>query len=339
MTNGRDVDVIIVGAGPIGLFAVFACGQLGMRCHVIDALSEPGGQCTALYPEKPIFDIPGFPSIGAAELISRLMKQAEPYQPTFSYNALTSGLFRHDHRFSVMVSTGEEIRGGAIIVAAGAGAFRPNRPPLAGIEALEGDSVHYWVKDPELLRDRHVVIAGGGDSAVDWAVLLSEISASVTVVHRRNKFRAAPASLATLSRLCDSRKVILRVPYQLSSLVVSGTQLNAIEIEDLDGKCDSITADILLPFFGLASDLGALADFGLAINGTTIPVDPLTAATAQPGIFAIGDIAGYAFKEKLLVTGFAEAMTAARSAFAYAFPEKPYHFQHSTDRGAPLSPP
>jgi thioredoxin reductase (NADPH) len=221
------------------------------------------------------------------------------------------------------------------MIAAGAGAFRPNRPPLHGIEELEGNSVFYWVKEPERLRDKHVVIAGGGDSAVDWAIILSEISASVTVVHRRERFRAAPVSLESLSRLSDNRKVSLRVPYQVTRLHASGSHLTAVEIEGLDGKRDTLPADVFLPFFGLASDLKALSEFGVSIDGTAIPCDPLTMTTSVPGIFGAGDVAGYAYKEKLLVTGFSEAAVAARSALAFAFPEKPYHFQHSTDRGVP----
>lgn len=335
MSRKHETDVLVVGAGPVGLFCVFACGQLGMRCHVVDAFSEIGGQCIALYPEKPIYDIPAFPSVRARELIARLREQAEPYQPKFSLNCLATGLRREGRWLFVRTSEGDEILARSIIVAAGPGAFGPNRPPLAGIDELEGTSVFYWVTDPQTLRGKHVVIAGGGDSAVDWAIVLSDISASVTLVHRRTKFRAAPASLEALSRLHENNKVFLRVPFQVSALEAKGRQLKAISIEDLDGNRDMLAADVFLAFFGLASDLGALSEFGLCVDRGSIPCDSLTMTTAASGIFAAGDVAAYPHKEKLLVTGFSEAAVAARSAFAHAFPEKPYHFQHSTDRGAP----
>ncbi|WP_334150476.1 NAD(P)/FAD-dependent oxidoreductase [Hyphomicrobium sp.] len=330
-----ESDILVVGAGPVGLFTVFACGQLGMRCHVVDAFSEIGGQCIALYPEKPIYDIPGFPSVRARELITRLREQAKPYRPKFSLDTLTTGLRRDNRWFFIQTSKGDEILTRAVIVAAGPGAFGPNRPPLAGIEALEGTSVHYWVTDPQQLRGKRIVIAGGGDSAVDWAIVLSDIAASVTLVHRRAKFRASPASLSALLQLSDNKKVDLRVPFQISALEAAEQRLEAVTIEDMDGKRETLDADVLLPFFGLSSDLSALSEFGLGIEGSTIPCDPLTMSTRASGIFAAGDVAFYAHKEKLLVTGFSEAAIAARSAFTYAYPDKPYHFQHSTDRGVP----
>ncbi len=335
MIRTYETDVLIIGAGPVGLFSVFACGQLGMRCHVVDALSEPGGQCLALYPEKPIYDIPGFPKVRARELVARLKEQAEPFAPTFHPDTLACGLRREAGRFIITTTRHDEICARAVIVAAGAGAFGPNRPPLEGIEALEGSSVHYWVTDPHAFRGKHVVIAGGGDSAVDWAIVLSEICASLTLVHRRQKFRAAPASLAALSQLAERGKIALRTPFQLDRLGVAAGRLEHIDILDLDGRRESLSADVLLPFFGLSSDLSALYGFGFTTAGSRIPVDPLTTETDAPGIFAVGDVAVYPNKEKLLVTGFAEAATAARSAFAFAFPNRPYHFQHSTDRGAP----
>lgn len=338
MSSNYEADIIIIGAGPIGLFTVFACGQLGMRCHVVDVLTEIGGQCTALYPEKPIYDIPGFPEVRARELIERLTAQANPFRPMLHLGMTAMGLHRRAERFVVATSDGGEILARAIVIAAGAGAFGPNRPPLVGIDSLEGTSVHYWVSDPEAFRGKNVAIAGGGDSAVDWAIVLSGISESVTLIHRRAKFRAAPASLLTLYRLADQGKIVLRTPFQLERLGADGPHLKAIDIIDLDGNRETVVADVLLPFFGLSSDLSALSEFGLGIVGTTILCDPLTMATAAPGIFAVGDVAEYAHKEKLLVTGFAEAVTAARSALAYAFPERPYHFQHSTDRGVPSAP-
>lgn len=335
MKPKHETDVLIIGAGPVGLFSIFACGQLGMRCHVVDTLSEPGGQCLALYPEKPIYDVPGFPKVRARELVACLKEQAEPYAATFHLDTVTCGLRREAGKLIVRTTRHEEICAGAIIVAAGAGAFGPNRPPLEGLRQLEGTSVHYWVTDPEAFGGKHVVVAGGGDSAVDWAIVLSQICASLTLVHRRHKFRAAPASLTALSQLVDRGDVAVRTPFQLERLGVVDGRLEYVEIVDLDGNHERLAAEILLPFYGLSSDLSALMGFGITTAGNTIPVDPLTAATDAPGIFAVGDVASYPNKEKLLVTGFAEAATAARAAFAYAFPDRPYHFQHSTDRGAP----
>ncbi|RUP08025.1 NAD(P)/FAD-dependent oxidoreductase [Hyphomicrobium sp.] len=335
MSRKQEADIVIVGAGPVGLFAVFACGQLGMRCHVVDAFSEIGGQCIALYPEKPIYDIPGFPSVRGRELIARLREQAEPYHARFSLDSLAVGLRRDAQRLFVRTSKDEEILARAVIIVAGPGAFGPNRPPLAGIEALEGTSVHYWVRDPQTLRGKRIVIAGGGDSAVDWAIVLSDIAASVTLVHRRSKFRAPPASVNALMQLSGNKKVTLRVPYQVSALEAHERALKAVIIEDLDGERIRLEADVLLPFFGLSSDLSALSEFGLNLEAGAIRCDPLSMSTSVPGIFAAGDVASYPGKEKLLVTGFSEAAIAARSAFAFAYPEKPYHFQHSTDRGRP----
>ncbi|HEX2843590.1 NAD(P)/FAD-dependent oxidoreductase [Hyphomicrobium sp.] len=336
MTSQHTTDVVVIGAGPVGLFAVFACGQLGLRCHVVDALSEPGGQCTALYPEKPIYDIPGFPKVLGRELISRLKEQAHPYKPTFSLGTLVNGLKRIGSDIILRTTRGETLRSKAVIVAAGAGAFGPNRPPLAGIEALEGSSVHYWVGDPDAFRGKHVVIAGGGDSAVDWANLISPGSASLTLVHRRQRFRATPSSLDELARLANCGKVRVLTPYQLESLAIDNGKLAAVVVADLDGREERLAADVLLPFFGLSSDLSALDQFGFTVVDNGIPTDPLTMETKAPGLFAIGDVATYPHKEKLIVTGFAEASRAARSALAYAYPERPYHFQHSTDRGAPV---
>lgn len=335
MSQNVQTDVAIIGAGPIGLSAIFACGHLGMRCHVIEALSDVGGQCTALYPEKPIYDIPGFPSITAADLIARLVAQGRPFAPHFHLGRQAVKLTRAGDVLSLELSDGSTITARAVIIAAGGGAFGPNRPPLADIERLEGTSVHYWVKDAAVFTGKRIVIAGGGDSAVDWAIALAQHARSVTLVHRRDRFRCAPASLQKLDALRLSGRIALKVPYQLAALQAGTGKLEAIQISHLDGQREWLEADHLLAFFGIVSNLGPLRDFDIDLSGEQILVDPLTMETSERAVFAVGDVAHYSGKQPLIVTGFAEAVTAARTAYDRVFPGRPFHFQHSTDRGAP----
>lgn len=338
MANGHShqTDVVIVGAGPVGLFAVFECGMVRLNCHVIDVLDDAGGQCTALYPEKPIYDIPGFPRIEAAELVVRLKAQAAPFRPVYhlgeqvqALEALSGGFWR------VTTSKGTVLQARAVIIAAGVGAFGPNRPPLDGIEAYEGKSVFYYVTQRETFRGKHVVIAGGGDTAVDWAISLSEIASRVSVIHRRDKFRAAPESEAKLKALAKSGKIDLVVPYQLNGLEGRDGHLKAVTVATLEGVSKRIEADVLLPFFGLSMSLGPIADWGLDLERNQIAVEPSTSATSKPGIFAIGDVVTYPGKLKLILTGFSEAAIAARSAYALVHPETPLHFEYSTTSGVP----
>ncbi|HEY5210141.1 MAG TPA: NAD(P)/FAD-dependent oxidoreductase [Stellaceae bacterium] len=329
-------DVAIIGAGPVGLFAVFECGMLGLSCHVIDVLDMAGGQCAALYPEKPIYDIPGYPVIEAQELIARLGEQAAPFAPAYHFGQRIDGLAAlPDGGFRLTTASGHAIEAGAVIVAAGVGAFGPNRPPLDGIEQYEGVSVFYLVQRREDFRGRRVVIAGGGDSAIDWALSLAELAAHIMLVHRRDKFRAAPESLARLERLCAQGKIELVVPYQLHALNGADGALNAVLVADLEGNLRRLDADRLLPFFGLSMNLGPIAEWGLALDQHHIAVDPATCATSVPGIFAIGDIATYRAKLKLILTGFAEAAQAARAIFPLARPGAALHFQYSTTTGVP----
>ncbi|MBN9486313.1 MAG: NAD(P)/FAD-dependent oxidoreductase [Alphaproteobacteria bacterium] len=338
MANGHthQTDVVIVGAGPVGLFAVFECGMVRLKCHVVDVLDDVGGQCTALYPEKPIYDVPGFPRVEAAELIVRLRAQAAPFHPVYhlgqqvkALEAGTGGFWR------LTTSTGTVLQARAVIIAAGVGAFGPNRPPLDGIEAFEGKSVFYYVTQRETFRGKRIVIAGGGDTAVDWALSLSEVAARVSVIHRRDKFRAAPESEAKLKALAKAGKVDLVVPYQLQSLDGANGRLTAVNVATLDGAEKKIAADVLLPFFGLSMSLGPIADWGVALERNQITIDPVTTATNKPGIFAIGDVVTYPGKLKLILTGFAEAAIAARSAYALVHPEQPLHFEYSTTSGIP----
>ncbi|MDP2333480.1 MAG: NAD(P)/FAD-dependent oxidoreductase [Reyranella sp.] len=334
--NSHQTDVVIVGAGPVGLFAVFECGMVRLNCHVVDVLDDAGGQCTALYPEKPIYDIPGFPRIEAAELVVRLKAQASPFRPVYhlgeqvqALEALSGGFWQ------VTTSKGTIIRARAIIVAAGVGAFGPNRPPLPGIEAYEGKSVFYYVTQRETFRGKRVVIAGGGDTAVDWALSLAEVASHVSVIHRRDKFRAAPEGEARLKALAKTGKIDLVVPYQLHGLEGNDGQLKAVTAATLDGATRRIEADALLPFFGLSMSLGPIADWNLELEHNQIAIEPSTSATSKPGIFAIGDVVTYPGKLKLILTGFSEAAIAARSAYALVHPETPLHFEYSTTSGVP----
>jgi len=328
-------DVAIVGAGPVGLFAVFECGMLQMRCHVVDALSAPGGQCAALYPEKPIYDIPGYPRIDAAELVDRLAEQAAPFDPVYHLGHPVTGLRQAGDGFEVDTGNGLRLQARAVVIAAGAGAFGPNRPPLVGIEAFEDKSVFYFVRRREEFRGRRVVIAGGGDSAVDWALALAEVAERVMVVHRRPKFRAAPESAARLQQLAEAGRIDLVIPYQLHALEGEGGELRAVMVADLDGNTRRLEADRLLPFFGLATDLGPVAQWGLALDHHHITVDPATCATSHPGIFAIGDVATYPGKLKLILSGFAEAAQAAHAMYPLVHPGEALHFEYSTTKGVP----
>jgi len=338
MANGHmhQTDVVIVGAGPVGLFTVFECGMVRLSCHVVDVLDDAGGQCTALYPEKPIYDIPGFPRIEAAELVVRLKAQAAPFRPVYHLGEQVQALQQKTGGvWQVTTSRGTVIQARAVIIAAGVGAFGPNRPPLPGIEAYEGKGVFYYVTRRDDFRGKRVVIAGGGDSAVDWALSLSEVAGRVSVVHRRDKFRAAPESEARLKALAAAGKIDMVVPYQLASLDGVGGQLTAVNVATLDGVEKKIEADALLPFFGLSMALGPIAGWGLELERNQIVIDPATAATSQNGIFAVGDVVHYPGKLKLILTGFSEAAIAAHSAYALLHPEKPLHFEYSTTSGVP----
>lgn len=326
-------DVAIIGAGPTGLFAVFECGMVGLKTHVIDSLEILGGQCTALYPEKPIYDIPGFPDILAQDLIHNLERQAEPFAPVYhlgqSVQSLTTGT-----DFTLTTSKGESVKAKAIIIAGGGGSFGPQRPPLEGIESYEGTSVFYAVRRKQDFAGKNIIIAGGGDSALDWAISLSDI-ATVSLVHRRHKFKAAPASVTKLESLAASGKIKLIVPGQLKALQGANGKLSHVVIENEGNPDQTVPADILLPFFGLSTSLGAVAEWGLNLDRNHIAIDPSTCATNIPGIYAIGDIAAYDKKLKLILTGFAEAAQAAHAIRDRIHPDAPHHFEYSTTKGIP----
>jgi thioredoxin reductase (NADPH) len=336
MCSEITADVAIIGAGPVGLFAVFECGMLKLSSVVIDALAEVGGQCTALYPEKPIYDIPAHPAIEAGELISQLERQIAPFQPKMLLGRRVDRLTGIAGDFVLGTDHGETIRAKAVIVAAGAGAFGPNRPPLGGLADYEATGgVQYYVRRREDLRGKRVVIAGGGDSAVDWALALRGVADSIAVVHRRPKFRAAPESTAQLDHAASRGEVIMLIPYQLHALHGNNGTLAAVEVADFDGGTKQVPADVLLPFFGLSMDLGAIATWGLALERQHVRVTPATCETSLPGVFAIGDVASYPGKLKLILQGFAEAAVAAHAIHPIARPGTALHFEYSTSKGVP----
>lgn len=328
-------DVVIIGAGPVGLFAIFECGMMKLKTHVIDTLAEVGGQCIALYPEKPIYDIPAHPKILAADLIENLKKQAAPFDPVYHLDQQVTHLEKIPEGWRVTTSKDLSIACKAIIIAAGVGAFGPHRPPLENIEQYENKSVFYFVKNKEFFRDKRLVIAGGGDSAVDWALNLVDIAQHITVVHRRPKFRAAADSVSKLYNLADQGRLDLAIPYQLDSLEGDGETLKKIGIKTLEGEEKNVEADALLAFFGLSMNLGPLAEWGLHLEKSHITVEIGSYQTSAAGIFAIGDVATYPTKQKLILTGFSEAASVAHQIRSIVYPGEVFHFQYSTTQGVP----
>jgi len=337
----HETDICIIGAGPVGLFAVFEAGMLKMRCHVVDTLDMIGGQCAALYPEKPIYDIAAHPSITGQELTDQLAKQAEPFDPVYHLGQQVVSVVRSQEsgvreEFVVTTSQGVEIHCKGVIIAAGAGAFGPNRPPLDGLEAYEGKSVFYMVARREDFRGKRIAIAGGGDSAVDWALSLSELAEHIYFIHRRPKFRAAPDSVEKLEALAAQGKIEMVVPYQLDSLQGENGQLTGVGVKTLAGEERVLDANILLPFFGLSMNLGPIAEWGLNLHMNHIEVaDPTTLATNVEGIHAIGDIATYPNKLKLIACGFSEAAMACHALYKRVHPDVALHFEYSTSKGVP----
>jgi thioredoxin reductase (NADPH) len=335
MTQYLETDVAIVGAGPVGLFAVFELGMLKLSSVLIDALPEVGGQCTALYPEKPIFDIPAHPAIEAGALVTQLEQQIAPFPSPRLLGRQVNGLSGQRGAFTLTTDQGDTVRAKVVIVAAGAGAFGPNRPPLEGLAAYETTgAVQYYVRRREDLRGKRVVIAGGGDSAVDWALALKDI-AQVAVVHRRAKFRAAPESAARMDEAARKGEIEMVIPYQLHGLQGTGGVLSAVEVATLDGAVKPLPADVLLPFFGLSMDLGPIAAWGLQSQAHHVAIDPATCQTSLPGVFAIGDVATYPGKLKLILQGFSEAAVAAHAIFPIVHPDRALHFEYSTTKGVP----
>jgi len=307
MTTKVETDVAIIGAGPVGLFAVFELGLLDLKAHLVDILDRPGGQCTELYPEKPIYDIPGLPIVTGQELTDKLMEQVKPFSPTFHLSQMASALHREpDGRWRLTTDMGTEIIAHVIMVAAGGGSFVPKRPPIAGIEAYEGKSVHYAVRKMDSFKDKDILIAGGGDSALDWTINLAPIAKSLTLVHHRDGFRAAQHSVNKMRELVEEGKVKFHVA-SVKELHGTDGALEAVTLAGADKKEWTHKCNAFLPFFGLTIKLGPIAEFGLNLHENLIQVDTARFESETPGIFAIGDINTYPGKLKLILCGFHEA--------------------------------
>ena len=327
--NIEKTDVVIIGAGPTGLFAVFELGLNDMKCHLIDILDRPGGQCAELYPEKPIYDIPAIPMCTGQQLTDRLMEQIKPFNPVFHLSQMADKIEKQeDGSWNVTTDRGNIINCKVVAIAAGGGSFVPKKPPIKGLEAYEGQSLFYSVKKMDAFRGKRVVIAGGGDSALDWVVNLQPIVKELTLVHRRDEFRAAPDTVAKMRALVAEKKMTLRIA-QLMSLKGQGGQIEGLLLKDETGEVE-YGCDTLLAFYGLTMKLGPVANFGIEFQSELIPVNTANFETNVPGVFAIGDINTYPGKMKLILSGFHEAALMAKKAFEYVYPGRKYRFQYTT---------
>ncbi|MGH8148936.1 MAG: NAD(P)/FAD-dependent oxidoreductase [Steroidobacteraceae bacterium] len=322
-------DVVIIGAGPCGLFQVFELGLLGISAHVVDSLPHPGGQCAELYPDKPIYDIPAIPVCSARELVDRLLQQVRPFQPRMHLGQEVTELSRRGGRFELRTSAGTVLDAGAVVIAAGVGSFQPRRLALEGSEPLEGRSIHYRVRNAGDLRGKRLVVFGGGDSALDWTLELAPAAASLTLVHRRAEFRAAPASVAKLRDLVSAGHV-RHIEGLAESLVLREGRLAGVNVKGSDGNRHAIDADQLLAFFGLHPKLGPIAEWGLDLERKALKVDTERFETSVKGIFAIGDVSAYPGKKKLILSGFHEAALAAFAVQHHLHPEKKQFLQYTT---------
>ncbi len=325
-----QTDALIVGAGPCGIFQIFELGLLGIKADIIDSLPTVGGQCTELYPDKPIYDIPAVPSCTGQELIDSLMEQAEPFGATFHLGEEVVVVEKQDGYFRVVTSADKEFHAKTIFIAGGVGSFQPRKPRLEGVEEIEDSSLHFKVKNPEMFAGQKLVIAGGGDSALDWALALADSAAELTLVHRRDDYRAAPASVAQLKEMEAAGKVKIIENTNLAGLNIADGKLQSVGLKSKAGDEQTIDADHLLVFFGLAPKLGPIAEWGLTITKKAIDVDTSNSQTNIPGIFALGDISTYPGKKKLILSGFHEAALAAFAAKAIIEPGKKVHLQYTT---------
>jgi thioredoxin reductase (NADPH) len=333
MTDRIETDVVIVGAGPVGLFAVFELGLLDIKAHLVDILPKVGGQCAELYPEKPIYDIPGFPIVTGQALIDNLMAQIEPFHPTFHLSEMVEQVESigtvESPQFRLKTDAGTEFICKAILVAAGGGSFQPKKPPITNIEAYEGTGVFYAVRKMEMFRNRKVLIVGGGDSALDWTVNLQPLAKRLTLLHRRDAFRAAPDSVNKMRALVEAGAMDFHLG-QIVELRGPAPVLESVVVKRDDGSTFEVECDALLPFFGLTMKLGPIAEWGLNLNENLVPVDTEKFETNVPGLFAIGDINHYPGKLKLILSGFHEAALAAQKVHRYVYPEKKLLFQYTT---------
>jgi thioredoxin reductase (NADPH) len=329
-TDAISTDVVIIGAGPVGLFAVFELGLNDMKCHLIDILDKPGGQCAELYPEKPIYDIPGLPIVTGQGLTEALMKQIEPFNSVFHLNQMAESLTKTpDGKWRLTTDGGTILEATVVVIAAGGGSFVPKKPPIKGIEEYEAKSVFYSVRRMEQFRDRHIVISGGGDSALDWTLNLQPLASKLTLVHRRDEFRAAPDSVNKMRELVAEGKVDLKIG-QIVDLVGEGGQIESVGVKSDNGEIETVSCDALLPFYGLTMKLGPVANFGINLHQNLIPVDTEKFESDVKTIFAIGDINSYPGKLKLILSGFHEAALMAQQAFRYVHPDRKLRFQYTT---------
>ena len=331
MSEPIKTDVVIIGAGPVGLFAVFELGLLDMKAHLIDILDKIGGQCAELYPEKPIYDIPGVPYTSAQGLVDALLQQIKPFNAQYHLNEMVETVEKiGDPLFRVKTDQGKVFESKIVVIAAGGGSFQPKRPPIPGIEPYEGKTVHYAVRKMEQFRDKRILIVGGGDSALDWTLNLAPLASKLTLLHRRAEFRAAPDSVNKMMALVKDGKIELMLG-QVTSLVGSDGAINKAIVKKSDGAMADVECDVMLPFFGLTMKLGPVANWGFELkNNELIPVDTESFETSMPGVFAIGDINWYPGKLKLILSGFHEAALMAQKAYRYIYPEKRLVFQYTT---------
>ena len=330
MSETIKTDVLIIGAGPCGLFAVFELGLLDMKVHLVDILDKIGGQCAELYPEKPIYDIPAIPMVTGQGLTEALMEQIKPFGPTFHLNEMVETIEKiGDPLFKVTTDAGKVFEAKVVVISAGGGSFQPKRPPVPGIEAYEGTSVFYAVRKMEQFRDKELLIVGGGDSALDWTLNLQPIAKRVTLLHRRDDFRAAPHSVDQMRQLVASGKMDLKLG-QVTSLEGANGQLTGAVVKGNDNATSTVACNTMLPFFGLTMKLGPVANWGVKIENNLVPVDTEAFETDIPGIFAIGDINTYPGKLKLILSGFHEGALMSQKAHRYVYPDKRLVFQYTT---------
>lgn len=328
-----QTDICIIGAGPVGLFAVFEAGLLKMRCHVVDVLPQVGGQLTEIYPKKPIYDIPGYPEVNAQQLIDNLSRQIAPFNPTFTLGERVTTLTRkEDGSFEIRTSDETTIHAKAVVIAAGLGCFEPRRPAIQNLEAFEGKGILYMIKDPELFRNKKLVIAGGGDSALDWTIFLTSVASHLTLIHRNETFRGAPDSGEKVVFLAKAGKLDLFLNSDLQA-AHGDDQLRSVSFVNKDKNIQTIDADYLIPLYGLSPKLGPISEWGLALEKNTIQVNTVDYSTNIPGIYAIGDINTYQGKLKLILSGFHEAAIMSHSAFKYVYPNQKPSFKYSTISG------
>ncbi len=329
MSETIKTDVVIIGAGPIGLFAVFELGLLDIKAHLIDILDKVGGQCAELYPEKPIYDIPGIPYITGNGLTDALMQQIKPFGSTFHLREMVTTVEKiSDPLFRVKTDAGKTFEAKCVAIAAGGGSFQPKRPPIQGIEPYEEKSVFYAVRKMENFRDRRLLIVGGGDSALDWTLNLQPLAKRLTLVHRRDEFRGAPDSVNKMRALVAAGEIDLKIG-QVTALEGASGQLTAAQVKGKDAV-ERVECDAMLPFFGLTMKLGPVAEWGIKMEDELIPVDTAAFETNIPGLFAIGDINTYPGKLKLILSGFHEAALMSQKAYRYVYPEKKLVFQYTT---------